>query len=502
MYSVMIVDDDVAVRATLKNIIDWNAMGFEIVAEEKNGKAALERLKEYNIQLLITDMKMPVLDGLELVRNIQSQDIVIIALSAFGEYELVREAFKLGIDDYLLKIDIEEQYLTEYMQKIKVKLDEKQIQPIKVKVPSVLDDYLTHTIESYEDNHQYVIIAVDLSDEQKLQGKFREERKELVSLMKELVLQIPTMIENCEMAEDSECVLLLRYHSETLQEMTINRVCEQLFTLVKNFMNVELTIATTDIYQMKEQMSQAKDQVFQRLDLRYVFGEGKIFPQWSKHLFDLEEAENYKARYAGILDAFRIRDNEKLLKEEGELFQTMITYSREEVHMNCLHMIYLEGEMLKRNGDSMWNVYGMSICFQDKLARLMGSKDYVMWMYNFNRFLFDYLCKSIENKNENSFEIIRRYILENYSDMELNIAEAASMVGLNENYFSTKFKKEVGCTFSDYLKQVRMKHAKELMETTNLKIYEISQAVGYRNVEHFTRVFKSSVGVSPKQYMR
>ena len=102
---------------------------------------------------------------------------------------------------------------------------------------------------------------------------------------------------------------------------------------------------------------------------------------------------------------------------------------------------------------------------------------------------------------ERSFEAVRRYIMDNYADAELNLTEAASIAGLNESYFSSKFKKEFGTSFSDYLKNIRVNHARKLMENSNLKIYEISQAVGYRNVEHFTRVFKSCVGVSPKKYM-
>ena len=87
----MIVDDDFINRTAIKNMIDWSKLNFNVVCEAKNGKVALEKLQEHNIQVIITDMKMPVMDGLEFISALKNKDIMIIALSAFDEYELVRK---------------------------------------------------------------------------------------------------------------------------------------------------------------------------------------------------------------------------------------------------------------------------------------------------------------------------------------------------------------------------------------------------------------------------
>ena len=125
VYSVVIADDDLVIRATLKDIVNWESLGFEIVGEAKNGKLALEFLDSHDVNVLITDMKMPIMDGLELIKQLENQDITIIALSSFDEFELVRDAFKLGVEDYLLKSHLDQGHLCELLTKIHKDLDAK-----------------------------------------------------------------------------------------------------------------------------------------------------------------------------------------------------------------------------------------------------------------------------------------------------------------------------------------------------------------------------------------
>ena len=96
----------------------------------------------------------------------------------------------------------------------------------------------------------------------------------------------------------------------------------------------------------------------------------------------------------------------------------------------------------------------------------------------------------------------KRFIMDNYANPELSLGSVAGYIGLNEKYFSSRFTKEEGTTFSNYLTEVRIRKARELMDKTDLKMYEISQQVGYNNVEHFTRVFKKVCRVSPGSYRK
>ena len=140
--------------------------------------------------------------------------------------------------------------------------------------------------------------------------------------------------------------------------------------------------------------------------------------------------------------------------------------------------------------------------YYEKIGRLeeMGSLE--LWLNNYFRWVMDYAAHQNDRRQADMMSRAKRFIMDNYSNPELTLGSVAGYVGLNEKYFSSRFTKEEGMTFSNYLTEVRIRKARELMEQTDLKIYEISQSVGYNSVEHFTRVFKKTCQVSPGAYRK
>ena len=123
-------------------------------------------------------------------------------------------------------------------------------------------------------------------------------------------------------------------------------------------------------------------------------------------------------------------------------------------------------------------------------------------MNNYLRWVSDYLENCRDDRQEDVIQRARRFMADNYASPDMTLKSAADFVGLNEKYLSTKFTKETGMTFSAYLTSIRLEKAKRLMDTTDLKMYEISDRVGYRNVEHFNRMFKKNYSISPSDYKR
>ena len=198
----------------------------------------------------------------------------------------------------------------------------------------------------------------------------------------------------------------------------------------------------------------------------------------------LEQEDDFKE----IIDCIKDFGNGNLYDVQTKL---LVNKGYDDINLQkkkCLNMIYFESLMLEENGDSIWNIWGEKINFENKINRLKTSNDVIMWAFNFNRWIMDYMLKKYEkNKTVSRENVAKSYIEDNYADSNLTLNEVASVVGLNENYFCSIFKKEFGVSFVEYLTNIRIEKAKELIANTTMKLYEISQAVGYTNVEHFTR---------------
>ena len=220
MYSVMIVDDDFINRTAIKNMLEWELLGFQVVCEARNGAAAIEYLQEHDIHVVITDMKMPVMDGLELIRKMQKKDVVIIALSSFDEYDLVRESFKLGVEDYLLKSNLDSRYLRNFMEKVRKRLEKKEGYTKAIQ-RSCLQEHLAGEQQVYEDGHSYCIIVIDIPDIVNVRKRFGNLHDHVMLPMTDLIRQLPEAQKRCEFAEHSEVSLMLRYHAPEIERSTV-----------------------------------------------------------------------------------------------------------------------------------------------------------------------------------------------------------------------------------------------------------------------------------------
>lgn len=164
----------------------------------------------------------------------------------------------------------------------------------------------------------------------------------------------------------------------------------------------------------------------------------------------------------------------------------------------CLRFLYGEQAIMNLAEVSMQGDLVIATAKKyDKLAEALFIAD-----DNYFAWIMDYSATKLNVVETDVIVKAKRYIADNYEDAELSLKKVADYVGLNEKYFTNRFSKETGETFSSYVTKLRMQKAKELLKTTSFKIYEISEMVGYHNVEHFNRMFKKLNDVSPAQYRK
>lgn len=496
MNQVVIVDDDMIVRVTLRSLVNWEDFGFTVAADFHGGRPALEYLRSHPADLLITDMKMPDLDGISLIHTLRTEGRlpVVIALSGYNEFALVRQAFREGAFDYLLKSDLTQASLQELLKKLN-----RQIFPDsgpKKEDAFTGGERLNFRLEELEGAWGVALFEID--EVQKQTARFGEDLEEMLQKpVLELARQIPRIAARGHLAavDPFHYVLAYRAGDPVQYRSTILSVVRQLQAVWMDFMNLPMSAAVS-LPAEGDGLLQALELDSRLLYLAPLSGRRAVCTAWERQ----EELEVFLREETGLerLVSAWYGADQVVLSEERERFLSQL----EELDFSqalslCLILIALLARMFRRYSDDFFGLFPDDVDYREKLGRLSGKRELLIWMSNYFRWVADCMEKRRDSRSSDLILRAKRFLADNYANPELTLGIVADYVGLNEKYFSSRFTREAGCTFSAYLTELRMQKAKSLMGTTDLKMYEISQRVGYHNTEHFNRTFKKTFGQSP-----
>lgn len=513
MRNVLIVDDDTIVRITLRSLVDWEALGYRIAADAIHGEQALQYLDSHRTDLVISDMKMPVLDGIGLLealneryRENPAEMPKVLVLSGYDDFKLVREAFRLGAYDYLLKADLSGEMLKSMLERIEGEFGEEE------ETDSVSDSTRLaemamgkRALEEEFFQGDYLVVQFEIEDFQKHVLRFQEHvEEELVKPVLEFANQIPRVASRCVIGavSPSRYVLLYRISDKNQYEANVVSTCRQLKRVWNNYLNLPVSAGISSVGNGAGDFLKRFEEAGDCLSLRYLKGKAQICCSWEKGAVTKEEVSETLAQYKHLLTSLLTADELEAANEKQKLMAHFYSIELEEAKRGCLHLICCLAWILADSHDDIGALFPEEINYYEKIGRLEDMRSLELWLNNYFRWIMDYAVHHNDRRQADMMMRAKRFILDNYANPELTLGSVAGYIGLNEKYFSTRFTKEEGMTFSNYLTEVRIRKARELMEQTDLKIYEISQSVGYNSVEHFTRVFKKLCGVSPGTYRK
>lgn len=516
MFKVIIADDDTIIRASIKMMIDWERIGFEIVGEAIHGRGVLELLSQVHADILLTDINMPVMNGIELMEQMRklTRAPYVIVLSAFNDFHLVREAFRLGAGDYLLKTDINEETLTSCFRNLRTLLEIKEgnhqslnlLQETEKSITDQLKELITGRSEVSEDIIPpfYYLVCFEIVDFEQVRRRFHYIEQELIQPMLQFAKQVPRVNSKCLITGISASNYVLLYEAEEKEDLVrIKSICRQLMTVWKNYMNVVVSAGISNLGNSANDFGNKLKEAYHNLSMQFIFGREGVYSSEFNERFKVEAAIACSFEYMPLIYSIKNTKSEAMFKYQREVFPELFAVTLEDAKTQCLSIIYNIAIMLQESEESIFNLFDKNINFYDKLQRLESNRDVEMWLINFCRWVFDYIEHKYESHPvHDAFLVAKRFIEDNYSDEGITLGAVASVVGFNEKYFSSKFSQEFGQSFISYLTELRIHKAKELMEKTNMKVYEISEAIGYSSVEHFTRVFKKKVGISPAAFYK
>ncbi|MEG2093427.1 MAG: response regulator [Lachnospiraceae bacterium] len=522
MIRTIIVDDDFLVRSYLKQLSAWEKAEYEIIGDYRDGEEALTAVETLGPDLLITDISMPVMNGIELIRNIRRQNhgIYIMVLSCHDDFEYVKEAMQLGADEYVLKNSLNEDNLFDILDKTKHQMKNRREENRESDDAKHLMEMGRHTLKYHFFNG---LLAGTFSPEEK-------EKKRLAAGI-QVNYKNSAVINMCvpswgALKESLTELELEQYSQRFLQKMLLNLkgreedaayvecvyLGEGVFCCFldlselrrSSMMKQRLTgVATACFRCCKEE-----EYPFEVGVSNICFGEEGIRQAYQqaremiKFSFYEEGSILY---YEGSCEIGRIlpKEAEQLLKEADDLVEGQ-QYEPLKKSMEQLIEVCRKGHI-----DSRLVLHWLKTLDQKfKIERTQEEYGGIVKIEQLMDICEEYHQKLFMEKQKNipksvgaPVRKVIEYLHIHYKE-QIGLGEAAETVNLNSAYLSYLFKQELGCGFSNYLLELRIECARVLLRSTNDKIKDVSAQSGFQDYHYFSKAFKKLNGTSPAEYRK
>ena len=510
MYKIIIVDDEPFVRTGFKMSVDWKKYGFQIVAEASNGREALAEIERCCPDVIFTDIKMPVMDGIELIRHVRKNypHIISIVLSNYNEFDLVKQAMKAGAEDYFLKVTVDISKLIQFMQKLKPKLEENKIahQPDQGIMQKTFSFFSREATPVNISN-----MAAVLDEDQNLPevrgaafflsisaySDFVDNRcgSDLSKSMKLLSSTICSAVACSQnaIAVYSRDQWILLMNSESIQTKDAQRsAADGIRFAVQQYLGLNCNIGYGVVYQrvdgLKRLLNQSNfyfSQTFFQKDVFPVDFSGKrrgmsvpsCLEGWNKKL-GCCQWENIRTEISAM-----VRQAEKTAASPQEFKEYVI---RILMMLELKFTLYSPEQVKIGVRNYMGRIY--SACSSDDVCKTAEAT------------VGDFLKQMQKIPNQHRREMIQAVdYIEKHFDEKITLQGVADYVHISKNYLSVIFKTECGMSFQDYLIKFRMEKAAQLLLSSSLRVSEICEKVGYGDIFYFDRSFKRYFGKSPKE---
>ncbi|MCR2804314.1 response regulator transcription factor [Paenibacillus soyae] len=524
---VLLVDDEAHITRNLEKVIPWEMLGLTVAGVAKNGVEALQLMEKESIQLLLCDIRMPVMDGLELVRQIREREMPcdIIMLSGYQDFTYTRAAIQYGVNDYVLK-PIPYDELTGVIARVMAgqRNKQKQLQEEQQKLGRMIDlasekilydiimDYAdfsgSHWLFSGDEHQlklqQFVMIVLDLDVSSESTKDWRDwsdkERKlwnfAVCNVLREK-LQNNGLHHAVIQTRDGEwCVLIETGKSMSFNAEVIQGWAEMLLSAVRNHVKLSLNAGIYRQFAKVEELSQAFKLVQMGLQLAPAHDAITFYPADQQGTTGADQAFWVTAEKlisavkrgdgaAVDLEVDNISRQLQLMNEQGGARVKPL------LHFFVLHLMREMKEMSvfpREQEELLWR----------RLDHRFGIKDLLTFIRQVTNAVAE---RSMDKKkqSENSIAEAKTFLDRNlYRD--LSVEEAATHVGLSTSYFSLLFKQTFGETFIEYVTRQRMERAKGLLAESQKSVAQIAREVGYAERRYFTKVFMKYTGDNPSDY--
>lgn len=530
MIRLLIADDEPLVQIGIKSMVDWSSLGIEICGTASNGQDALAMIDRFSVQIVITDIKMPIMDGLELMRECRKRYgslPLFIVLTSFEEFQLAKQALSLQAVDYLVKLELSEQGLTESVRKAMDRLDklesDKKLQAQEVPVDTLLfhERFFIMLLNNlFENEEQFQLQADDLClnfDAAGFQVAYMEivspksesmTTKQQLSFFSSVLQMVKTLLPKyirCHITpldmRHFAIIFLLSGDPQATSTQQIRTAMENSAQMLHKYYGASIYGAAGRRVDHPLDMAasfQDSRQIFCKAspEIPLLFFEEQPAGVPVKNIFNMAIFKNEIVSAFEELNADHLKT---VFTSIEDLFRENPAYFLQALDA-ASNILYLSISLLTDGEELVSEIFGDNPQKYRSLYTLNSTEQILQWLNTLFKGLYAYFELRKKDYKNQTVASAKQYIRSN-STKKLSLNQVAAALGVSPNYLSSLFRKYAECGFVDYVNQVKVHQAREMMADPGLRIQEIADRLGFDNAFYFSKVFKKVTGCSPREYL-
>jgi len=532
MYGMIVVDDKEDIVRGIQKLGNWAEIGVEIIGTASNGADALKLVKKLKPKIIITDIKMPVMDGLKLTQKALEFDetVKIILLSGYDEFMYAQQAMKLGAKEYLLKpatIEtiseavvraIEEIVIEEMRNSENIKLRQR----IKENLPLVKSKYFNYLMTFPEndikrmkekliylevdlDIENFRVMVVSLDDYENVYYSNSVENYDLVTfgIINIIEETVGVYCTNVVFESDKSEIAIILNDKNKDMDSNIFSIAEDCKNRIKEHLNLSVSIGIGRQYKNSEDIPVSYKEAVKSVENRFIIGKSSIIS-----ISDVDVSGDITFKYPYKISEELIRYiNIGAVERAEEIFDLFIEEIRNKnpnlpklIKNYLSQFIFTISKELIVDGISIKEVLGDELEYVNKLDRLETLNEVRDKLKVVIIEITNYILSLKRLNQKKNIDLINDYIHQNYmTDISLN--DISKHIFISPSYISTLIKEHSGENFVERITRLRVEKAKVLLLSGGNKVYEIAEKVGYKDRRYFSDIFKKITGLTPKEYI-
>ena len=528
MTKLLIADDEPLVQIGIKSMLNWAEYGIEICGTAMNGAVALEMIEEYSPEIVITDIRMPIMNGLELAktcRDTYGRIPLFIILTSYEEFELARQALSYEVVDYLVKLELDPESLAASIEKARKRLsDLKATESFRNAGRPLLQTYrdkfflrLLHNLFDNEEQFELQVkdLNLDFSDpyyaaahceilEDSVRDMTHEQLMNLYAGTLQMVRDILNRHLPCHVISLDMKHFSVIFHFSSFSERERRKITEAIRsagTMVHNYFSVRLTVGIGSVADSPLKISDSYQDAriaFSSATLEHPYLDyDQVKPESIRNSFNITLFKNDLIRAFEEFDSSVLHDT---LTQIIDLFRQNPLRYLQAINGAC-NILYLALSLLPGGEETLSGIFCEDADGYRSIYRMGNVEQVAEWMTR----LRDGLCDTLKSRRvtykEHIITNVQKYI-QNHIEERLTLNEVSAVFGLSPNYLSVLFKKTCSIGFSEYITQMKISLAKTMLLEQDRKVYEVADRLGFESAFYFSKVFKKVVGVSPREFVQ